>query len=232
MFTIHRHKIIVALLCLVAGLELHAQENQPQYDNYTIRFGFSVTGMNTNFQMKLADDFLKNDSIKTIKVIPFYGFGLGAIADLKLSKRWSLRTLPSINFAQRNIEYDFKDSTQFKSVEVESAYIDLPLLFKYKSQRHKNWRVYVIGGIKFTYDLASNIDAPRSLNDPIVALQPFSYSYEFGVGMDLFFPLFKLSPEIKFGQSINNVLVPDDYVYTKTLGGLFSRVVTFSFHFE
>lgn len=183
--------------------------------------------MNTN------ENFLNYDSLKNIRVKPYVGFGFGAVVDYRLNKWFNLRFLgPSISFAQRNIYYEFDSSVYDKDVQVESVYLDFPIELKFRAERHRNTRFYAMAGVRYTYDLASDIDAPRSLLDPIVALKPNSFSYEFGFGIDLYFPFFKLSPEIKLSQSFTNVLVKDDFIYTKALNSLFSRVVTFSFHFE
>lgn len=208
------------------------QLNMPQYDNRRIRFGFTISGSSTNFQLNTDKDFLLIDTLQSVRVVPYYGFGLGGIVSLKLGKFWNLRCLPSLNFAQRNLQYTFTNAAYNKDVEVESVYIDLPLTIQYKSDRVRNVRFYVIGGVRMSYDLASNHDAPRSLSKPIVAVKPLTYNWEVGAGFDLFFPFFKLSPELRFTQSFGNVLVKDDYVYTTSLSSLFSRIVTFSLHFE
>jgi hypothetical protein len=232
---LHRVKkgIAATIFLVLSGCCAKAQ-NLPQYDNKRkFHFGFTINGSYNSFQVNPSPDFLMIDTLKNIRVQPFYGFGLGAIVDMRLGDQFNLRFLgPNISFAQRNLFYDFDNPALNKKVEIESAYVDFPLELKYKSERHWNTRFYVIAGVKYTYDLSSNKDAPRSLVDPVVALKPNSFSYEFGVGMDLYFPFFKLSPELKFSQSFHNVLVRDDYVYTQALNSLFSRIVTFSFHFE
>jgi len=55
--------------------------------------------------------------------------------------------------SQRNITYHFKDGTS-KTAMLQSTYFELPLLFKYKSKRHKNVMFYMIGGFGYRYNLA------------------------------------------------------------------------------
>lgn len=232
MFPVYGRKITLVLVLLLAGLKSQGQ-NLPQYDNRVIHFGFTLHGTYNALQFNTSPLFLDIDTLQNIRQRPFYGFGLGAIVDLRMGKYLNLRFVgPAISFAQRNIFYDFKNPDRNKKVEMESVYIEFPLELKYKSERHWNTRFYVMGGFKYSYDLISNVDAPRSLNDPIVALDRHMYSYEAGIGMDLYFPFFKLSPELKFAQSVNNMLVADDFVYTKALQSIYPRVFTFSLHFE
>lgn len=232
MLPVYGRKIALLFVLLFAVLSARGQ-NLVQYDNRVLHFGFTLHGTYNALQFNTSPQFLDIDTLQNIRQRPFYGFGLGAIVDLRMGKYLNLRFVgPVISFAQRNIFYDFKNPDRNKKVEMESVYIEFPLELKYKSERHWNTRFYVMGGFKYSYDLISNVDAPRSLNDPIVALDRHMYSYEVGIGMDLYFPFFKLSPELKFSQSVNNMLVADDFVYTKALQSIYPRVFTFSLHFE
>lgn len=232
MFALYGRKVILILALFGAGVSSKGQ-NLLQYDNRVLHFGFTLHGTYNALQFNTSEQFLDMDTLQNIRQQPFYGFGLGAIVDLKLNDYLNLRFVgPCISFAQRNLFYDFQNPIRNKKVEIESVYLDFPLELKYKSERHWNTRFYVMGGFRYTYDLTSNVDAPRSLNDPIVALGRNMYSYEAGIGMDLYFPFFKLSPELKFSQSVNNMLVADDFVYTRALSSIYPRVFTFSLHFE
>lgn len=232
MFTVHCRKIILVVLLLGGSFAVKAQ-NRPQIDNRIVHFGFTLNGSYNLLQMNTSPQFFGIDTLKNIRQEPFMGFGLGAIVDLRMGKYFNLRSLgPTISFAQRNLYYDFENEESNRKAEIESVYIEFPVEVKFKSERHWNTRFYAMAGFKYSYDLTSNIDAPRSINDPVVALKRNMYSYEVGIGMDLYFPWFNLSPEIKFSQSVNNMLVPDDFVYTKGLQSIFPRVFTVSFHFE
>ncbi len=232
MLLVYSRKIGIAS-ALLLSLNYASAQNRPQIDNRILHFGFTLHGTYNMLQMNTSQQFLNIDTLKNIRQEPFAGFGLGAIVDLKMGDYMNLRFLgPSISFAQRNIYYDFQNSSSNRRAEIESVYLEFPLQIKIKSERHWNTRFYFIGGFKYTYDLTSNVDAPRSINDPVVALGKNMYSYEIGIGMDLYFPMFNLSPELKFSQSVNDMLVQDDFVYTKGLASIFPRVFTLSFHFE
>lgn len=232
MLLVYGRKIGLIIVLFLSLTKLSAQ-NRPQIDNRILHFGFTLHGTYNQLQMNTSQDFLLIDTLKNIRQEPFAGFGLGAIVDLRMGKYMNLRFLgPAISFAQRNLYYDFENSSSNRQAPIESVYLEFPLQIKIKSERHWNTRFYFIGGFKYSYDLTSNVDAPRSINDPVVALGRNMYSYEIGIGMDLYFPMFNLAPELKFSQSINDMLVQDDFVYTKGLASIFPRVFTLSFHFE
>ena len=227
---IHRFKIIV--LSLIASSAIAwAQPNLEQYDNKWIHFGFSLTFNSASLRVDANTAALRKDSLRNVRQESFPGIGLGALTNFRLGKFLDLRVmLPQISFVQRNLYYDFA-GTQ-KLVKVESAYCDGSILLKYKSARRKNMRVYVIGGARASYDLASSINQNRSLASPVVSLIPFTYGTEFGAGLDIYFPYFKLSPELKFCNTYNNAVHYDGFIYTDVISRLTPQMVVFSLHFE
>ncbi len=92
-------------------------------------------------------------------------------------------------------------------------------------------RLYVVGGIKYSFDIASK--ARRSEQERILRISPTDFSLEAGFGMQFFFPYFILSPELKFTQGINNILIFNDrIIQSNVLENVLSRTITLSFHFE
>ncbi|MBP1638252.1 MAG: hypothetical protein H6Q18_1041, partial [Bacteroidetes bacterium] len=61
---------------------------------------------------------------------------------------------------------------------------------------------------------------------------------EAGVGCDLYFSFFKLSPELKFAVGLNNVLTPNamrdntTFPETDAISKLTTRMITLSFNIE
>ncbi len=208
-----------------------AQPNKEQYDNKWIHFGFSLTMNNASLRVDPNYSRYMHDSLRDVKQSSFPGIGLGALANFRLSKSFDIRVMfPQISFAQRNLTYQF-DGSQ-KIVKIESAYCDGSLLIKYKSARRKNIRAYVIAGGRMSYDLASTQNQNRSNNSPVVSLMPLTYGYEGGFGLDIYFPYFKLSPELKFCNTIWNAMYRDGYVYTEAINKITPQMVVFSLHFE
>jgi hypothetical protein len=227
-----RIALIALIISLIAGVqEVRAQENLPTYDLRTWHFGFNVGVSSTNYKLNRSQAFWKNDTMKSVYSNAFPGFTLGVLANLHLGNHFDLRMLPNIAFGQRNISYEFKDSTQAVA-KIENAYLELPVVMKFKSTRHRNVRFYVLTGIVYGYDLSSNKSADRKPGEAFIAVQPHNLGYQIGCGFDLYFPYFKFSPEIKLTNGINNVLVRDGSLYSSMIEGLFSKVISFNFYFE
>ena len=95
------------------------------------------------------------------------------------------------------------DGTVFSDVR-PATFLESPILIKYKSKRRKNSRMFIIGGIKPSLEIgAKNKD---EAGKDILELRAFDVSLEIGFGADLFFPLFKLSPEIRYSRGLFNMI--------------------------
>ena len=208
-----------------------AQPNLPQYDAQKIHFGFTLASNIGRMQLETRPDFMSSDSLRNVGITNFPGIGLGAITNFRLGKCWDIRLMaPVISFVQRNIVYDFDNSQ--KIVKVESAYCDASLLIKYKSERRKNTRAYVVAGPRFSYDFGSTKDRTRGYQNPVVSLNPITFGWEAGVGMDIYFEYFKFSPEIKTCQTFGSALYRDIYPYTQAIESIYPQLIQISLHFE
>lgn len=168
---------------------------------------------------------------------PSAGFGVGFVTDVRLGNHLNFRCTPSLVFADRLIDYKYEDQTQNTRKMVQSATVDIPLGFKLKSDRRRDFRAYFIAGIKYSQDIISKKKLNDSGPDPYAKLVKNNRGilwYEAGVGFDLYFEFFKLSPEVKLANSFYQVLDRTDSpnAYTKPLEKLFLRNLQFSLYFE
>lgn len=230
MHVIHRNSLILLLISIFA-FGAAAQERTPLYDLQKIHFGFAIMGNQAKMRYTTSPDFLNLDTMKTIRSEAVPGFGVGGIMNVRISDYWDFRTQMNITFAQRNMYFTFNNN-DIKEVNIESTYLEIPLLLKYKSKRHRNVRFYAISGVTYRYDFASDIDTERSNTKPIVALYPNTFSYDVGCGLDFYFEFFKFSPEIKISNGITNALVPDPYFYASSLKSISPKLLQFSLLFE
>ncbi len=215
-----------ALLFFFFSSQLKAQGNLPYVDDKPVRFGFSL-GMNMmDFAAIPAD---KENDVNVKALMP--GFSVGAIADLRLNRYFNLRFTPTLNLGQRTIEY--KDGS---STSVVSIPLYLPLYLKYSSERNGNFRPYLIGGGGLWWDWGRNKEKP-------ILLKSLDALLEAGVGCDIYFSFFKLSPELKFSFGMNNMLVPlaerdagmiteENKKYTDSIHKLTTKMITLTFNFE
>ena len=115
--------------------------------------------------------------------------------------------------------------------KIESVFIDFPIQFRYKSKPYHDIRAFVIFGAKYSLDLASNSRARKA--EDLVRIARNDLMIEYGVGFQLFFPYFILSPEIKFSHGLLNIHDRNpNLIYSSVIDRLFSNGFTFSLHFE
>ena len=221
-------KIFLAIIIIISS-NLKSQNtnllNLPKYDKQWYHFGFTLGLMNTNLKI----DYQQNSSLKNISAISSPGFNVGIICDLKILKNLNLRFIPSLTFTQRDINF-----TSFENIEIikstESSNLDLPILLKYRSLRYKNMRPYFLLGSRFTYDMASKKEV-EDIN--LFKLDEIDYGIEFGFGIDIYLPYFKLAPEIKYFYGFNDLLqINNVELITSNIESLYSRTILFSLTFE
>jgi len=218
-------------LLLLVAIGSYAQPNLEQYDNRRLHFGFTLATNLGRARLDMKTLNLPGDSLMNVNVKTFPGIGLGAVTNLHLGDNFDIRLIaPVISFVQRNLVYDFPGSKD--EIKIESAYCDASLLLKYKSARRKNTRLYVIGGLRMSYDFASTVSKNRGLQDPVVSLQPITYGWETGVGFDFYFEYFKFSPELKACQTFGNAMYRDGFIYTNYIERMAPQLIQFSLHFE
>tara|TARA_B100000579_G_C22812192_1_gene845850 strand:+ start:990 stop:1664 length:675 start_codon:yes stop_codon:yes gene_type:complete len=223
-------KKTLVLIFIILTQSLSSQElnvlNLSKYDNQWYHFGFTLGLMNTNLKI----DYQQNLSVKNASSIPSPGFNVGIICDLKLFKNLNIRLIPSLTFTQRDISFSMIENNLTLTKSVENSNLDIPILFKYRSMRHQNMRPYFLLGPRFTYDMGSK----KEVDDiNLFKLDDIDYGLEFGFGIDIYLPYFKLAPEIKYFYGFNNMLQTNNVeIITSNLEALYSRTILFSLTFE
>jgi hypothetical protein len=214
-FHLHRTKIsfVLCFLAIFLSGELLSQVqgdiNLPNSDVKKMKYGFSVGIHGSTFKLKYADIFTapEFDSVRSIDPINSFGFSIAVIVNFKLAEYLDFKVTPRVGFYQNTIEFTYTDpNTEVFRANTELTRLAVPVLFKYKSQRRGNTRMYVTGG--FTPSLrVSGSKKEADLVDRII-VQNENLTVDFGFGIDLYYPLFRFSPEIRFSKGINNLLVP------------------------
>ena len=232
-------KYLIIVILLFEALNSSAQRNKRaqnliQYDYKKLHFGFTLGINDLNFNMQKNSNTITNDTLKTLHSKSQKGFNLGIVSNLRIGKYTDLRFVPTLVFGERHLYYGFideeqKDDKQIK--RIESTLIDFPIYIKYKSARYNNFRTYVIGGLKYSMDIASQV----KINDEgqeIVKLKKNDLMGEIGFGLDFYLEYFKFSPQIKLSYGLLNLLSKDESVYTQSLNRLTTNGWMLSFTFE
>ena len=233
-FHLRRAKIIVLSLllgCVVAQSNAQGYfgltNNSGSDDKFT-SYGFFL-GMHTaSYQLRYSPEFLNpavpaNNAIHSIfpKFTP--GFSLGFIGILRFHDQVNLIFTPKIGFYEYKVDVNYFDGASatlpntsntaalpglgYRSEELvnEATMVELPVVFKYRSMRFNNTRMYFIGGGSYLF----NTKAQEEINlDPIVTAKR-DFTVEAGMGFEIYFKYFKFAPEIRFSHGINNLYVAD-----------------------
>lgn len=215
--------------------------NLPNYDTRRFHFGFFLALNYGGFRARRSDYFASQIQDTTNKARfasvnpqPSPGFTTGFIVSMHLNELWELRFHPQVSFYQRTVEYTYvnKDTLIPPSMELAQStfsFIELPLLVKVKSVRRRNARMFLTGGLKPCFEVGSKRKeiSPSNLRTNTVDLQ-----VDYGFGLDLYYPLFKFSPEIRFSHGLLNMAYDDPNPFRKSLARLYTHTVTLYFNFN
>ena len=164
------------------------------------------------------------------------GIALGLLGTLKLSKRFEARFNPTLIIGGAKyftywLKYPGPGEPSVQKKTLPSTIVSLPFQFKFNSDRIDNFRVYVMGGLKFDTDLASNSTA-RNAED-LVKLKKYDYGVELGIGFNFYLPFVTVSPELKISDGLSNIHSRDPSLkYSNVLDKLQSRMIVFTINLE
>ncbi|HFC00609.1 MAG TPA: PorT family protein [Phaeodactylibacter sp.] len=227
---------LLALLLFFTAQSIFAQTAKGNYNFLDFNqkpyyFGITLAYNSSNFKVYQSKDFVLNDSIASIESVTGPGFNLGIVTNLKIGDHFDIRFLPTLSFAERNINYSSTDLDRRFRRRFESVFVEMPFHARYKSVPYRDMRLFVITGVKYSFDVASD---SRSRNaDSLVKIAQSDFAFEIGAGIQFFLPYFIFSPEIKFSRGFNNILIFDDGLEeSNVIDKVLSRGFTLSLHFE
>lgn len=223
-------KHVLVSIILLLSLAGKAQFNYHEMGKKSIYFGIALGGNVGDFKLIHTKQMAVNDSIRYFRSKIGPGFNLGIIANYQFHRYFDLRFIPTLSFSDKVIEYeDLNYNIQKKTLS--SIYLDFPLQIRFKSDPIKDFRIYVIAGVRYDYDLASNVKSRKA--DDIIRLNRHDAAAEYGIGFMIYFPYFILSPEFKVSHGFINVHAPNSgLIYSRVIERMYSRTFTFTINLE
>lgn len=226
---LYRRKIafsIFGVLILISEVSAQSRFNEiskaGQDENF-ISYGFFLAGHSNTWRMKYSEAFLDptNTDLRRIQsIVPVYsaGFSLGFLATVRLNDQLNVLFTPKVGFYEfrtdvnffepnpgngnTNNEITFRRETYIN----EATMVEFPLIFKYKSQRFNNTRMFFTGGGSAMFRTKDQEEA--NIEDLVTTGRDFTV--DFGMGFDLYFKFFKFSPEVRFSHGLLDVYVPEE----------------------
>src|SRR5579872_6779858 len=227
--------ILFALSLLTAAAtsaQLRDQLNLPDHDSKPFYLGIGFMYEQSHLQVSAHPKFLQSDSVLYVNPLNSGGFGVSGMFTFHVADHLEFRfAFPEFIFSSNSISYHVKyppDGEQVLATkQIQSLLLGFPAQVKFLSDRIGNFRVYMMGGINYRYDLASNSSARKAEN--LVKLSSSDFSVEAGLGFQIYFPVFILSPELKVSQGIKNIHSRDPSLqYSNVIDKIKSRQVIFS----
>ncbi len=240
-FHLHRAKslIITLLLVSVATSHLRAQgygyfrKHLEFYDDKPLHYGFFFAMPVTRFTVKYSPAFVNDDPAVRLYSPNTPSFRVGMLVNAFMTDRFDFRFTPSVSLYGRDIRYEYADGTEPRRDTRESAWVDFPLLFKYKSERRKNSRMYLIAGI--TPSLETNVRKGQTQTKGRLNTKTADLTIDYGLGFEQFLEFTKLSPELRFSHGLVNVYNAPTATATAANAGirrLTTHTVTLYMNFE
>lgn len=201
--------VVLLLLATFHGAgSVFAQErkiqNRPFLDDRVWHYGFLV-GFNIQ-DMRLANNgnayVNQNHDVEYWYAdVPEYtpGFSVGVLGELKANDWLSVRIIPTMHFGDKKVVFKEQRSGKFVEQYVKSTYLSVPFDLKISAARFNNYRPYVVTGLAPTLDLT--VKKGKEL-----LVRKTDVMFEVGMGLDLYYPFFKMIPELKFCFGLNNIL--------------------------
>jgi hypothetical protein len=235
MYDLFSQKIIFPILifCFLSS-SLIGQGGKDNYyfKNYNRKsyyFGINLGFNNSGYKLQQSSVFIKNDSVRITEGASDIGLNINMITNLKLGDYFDFRFMPGLSFAPRGIEYTQVESSVIVKRTIESVYFEMPFQVRFKSQPYRDKRAFVTAGLKYGYDVQSNSKSRKSQ----IRMAPHDFQYEMGLGIQMFYPYFIFSPEIKFSRGLGNLLIYDKGLNeSRVLENVTSQIFTLSFNFE
>lgn len=221
--------------------------NLPTYDKRLLHYGFYIglnhsrfRAVNSQFFADQISDLENPNPIAAIKPRGGTGLTVGFILNLRVADNFDLRALPNVVFFQRSVDFHFGKRTLGQTAisgdsivthlnQTTFSFVELPILLKFKSDRRQNMRMYVLAGIKPALEVGSYLS---KVDDSFLRSNTNDFSLDYGFGAELYYPMFKFSPEIRFSHGVNNMRFPDSNIYARSIKSLFTHTVTLYFNFE
>jgi hypothetical protein len=204
--------------------------NYMDFANKPYYFGICLAYNQSDFRIVQSERFLQHDSIIGITPSSGPGFNLGIVTNLNVGKHFDFRILPTLSFAERRLNYEMTDHRIVKR-SIEAVFVELPFEVRYKSMPYNDVRLFVVAGMKYGFDVASNSRARQA--EKLIKIAPSDFAVQYGAGFQIYLPYFILSPELKISQGLGNVMIYDTNLQqSSVIEQLYSRTITFSLNFE
>jgi hypothetical protein len=229
--------ILVLVFCIsLTAFSQYREQYRLERDNKPFYFGMTLGAATSYLHPSKSPEFLQNDSVLLAEPGKSTGYSVRLLATARLNHRFEFRINPGLILGiDRSFKYVlgkrelYEDSVVTKIIQSNIA--TFPFQIKFNSDRINNFKVYMVGGIKYDIDLASNSGNRNAEN--LIKLKKTDFGAELGIGFNFFLKFVTVSPEVRFSNGFSNLHDRDPNLkYSNVLDKLNSRMILFSIHLE
>jgi hypothetical protein len=206
--------------------------NLPNYDERTLTYGFTIGLHTTSLRPRFSSGtFVEYDSglpttdtLLYIETPQKFGFSIGFLGSLKAAQYLDIRFMPQVSFFDYPITFLDKNGEEGEPERpVDFTTMDLPLSLKFKSSRRGNYRMFFTAGATAQLDLTSKKKSEE--RSEFLTVQGDNLTADVGFGVDIYFPLFKFSPEIRYSYGLVDLKGGNSGVYDPNFEGMSSQKI-------
>ena len=253
-----RKQIILIAILLASSISVFAQNDevfQPDHDDLPYYLGMSIGLSNSYLNYKRGPNFLlaTNDAAKYLLPQSTPYLNLGLTGTLKLTNRVLVRVNPTLLISDSRVAFKYTtdrlkvytpliSTDDTLSYTIPSTIIDLPVAFKFQSDRYNAFkqsdimRHYILAGAKFAFDLSSQKkptkEAPTFPYEN--EIKGMDMSLELVFGLSFYLRYATISPELKFSYGLRDLRKIDSIKYPLLSGvdKVTSNFIYFTIHIE
>lgn len=222
--------------------------NLANYDLRKIHYGFYLALNHSSFRISQSQSMVDavnyrqahpdtsryaKPVIYGINPLGFPSFTTGFIFNYRLNEYLDFRFSPGVSFYQRQVQFRYArpqgDSLVTQLNQSTFSYLEFPLLLKYKSKRRHNTRMYMLGGIRPGIEVGAK---KNEVDQRALRARTIDCTLEYGFGLDLYYPFFKFSPEIRFSTGFMNMVNPDNNEFSNSIKRMTTQTITLYLNFE
>lgn len=176
------------------------------YDDKPIHYGFFFAMPVTRFNVKYSPTYVNTDPAVRLYSPNSPSFRVGILVNAFVTDRFDFRFTPAVSLYGRAVKYEYPDGTEPRIEKRESTWMEFPFMIKYKSERRKNSRMYLIAGA--TAAIETNVRNKQARVSGRLNTKNKDLSVDYGVGFEQFLEFTKISPELRFSHGLVNLFSP------------------------
>ena len=237
---------LLSALLLAGVLVAQPRLNRENHDQLPFYFGISVGYNNSDLQTTRAAAFEGQSTFSRVEPHSSSGLALGFMVTKRLSNRFELRTVPKLILGgSKYLSYYYTDAylaanperDQIENIKLPANILSVPLQLKLNSDRIRNFRVFMFGGIKYDFNLTANSSEYREAmqleQNPPPLFRKGDFGYEGGIGFNFYLPFTVISPQLKISNTLGNSHVRDtENPYSNVMDRFRTQMLVFSVTFE